>query len=286
MFILHPYLRTSRSVKALLEGFEKAGENAKIRVKTAPRNRNSIVIHWGVRPRNYDTSLFPQVNGGDLSTMSNKLRFFQHVGENCDLTPEWTTSEDCARGWEQPVVGRAALAASGGAGIHIWDPESDPDDGFPSGLPLYTRYQRKTAEYRCHVFRHPYRGQNQPGAGHGRLAMGDRGREEVSFTVRLVQQKVAKKDDNGVLLVKDWKVRNLENGFFFQKNNLVVPDQVISTAETFMTKYFPYMDFCALDLIYHKPSQTCLVLEGNTAPGLEGTTVDTYIQYFQEVKNA
>jgi hypothetical protein len=47
-----------------------------------------------------------------------------------------------------------------------------------------------------------------------------------------------------------------------------------------MAKHFAEMHFVALDVLYHQPSDTPVICEGNTAPGLENNTVDVYAQYF------
>lgn len=263
MFAIIPYLRNSRSVVALLEKFNNEGLPARVRIKSKPRNPRTLCIRWGVRDPLYDLHGLRVLNNIDLRILSDKLRFFKHVGKDSGLVPAWTTSDAEAREWGDIVVARYKTAASGGDGIVIWEPSSGAD--FPVGAPLYTRYQKKTDEYRCHVFKGP----------------------DGRHSVRLTQKKGAKLGEDGKAVgVKNWKIRNLENGFVFIKNNFVPPNEVTELASKFMATHFPDVHFCALDIIYHEPTKTALVLEGNTAPGLEGTTVDVYVDYFKEMKNA
>jgi glutathione synthase/RimK-type ligase-like ATP-grasp enzyme len=40
------------------------------------------------------------------------------------------------------------------------------------------------------------------------------------------------------------------------------------------------LDFGAVDVIWNERQQRAYVLEINSAPGLEGTTIDDYVRYF------
>lgn len=42
------------------------------------------------------------------------------------------------------------------------------------------------------------------------------------------------------------------------------------------------LDFGAVDVIWNQQKQMAYVLEINTAPGLEGTTLENYIKAFKE----
>jgi hypothetical protein len=256
MIVIHPYHRNSRSVQALIEAFEQHGIRAKVRVKTAPPG-GTWIINWGLRqPHLYrqpeDRSLnYP----GYLHNMTDKLRFFRRVGRDCVLVPEWTSNRAEAIGWDDVVVARFQTGASGGAGISIWEPNGN--DPFPEGAPLYTRYRKKTHEFRLHMFRSP---------------------ETGTFDIRDSQRKVRREGVEPTT----WRVRNLANGFVFKRNGVDLPEEVIRVAKELMSSYFSGIDFCALDVIYHEPTSRAFVLEGNTAPGLEGQTVETYTTYFIE----
>jgi hypothetical protein len=83
---------------------------------------------------------------------------------------------------------------------------------------------------------------------------------------------------------KSWDVRSHDNGFIFQaypqeKLNQL-PPEIFRVAKLGMEKHFPKMHFAALDILYHQPSNTAIICEGNTAPGLENNTVNVYARYF------
>lgn len=266
MISIHPYLRNSKSVVALLERAAERGVPMKVRIKTTPKK--GIIVNWGLRQPTKEFAgggllrKLPEINPRlALHTMTDKLRFFRHVGHDSGLVPEWTDSSDVAKQWDGDVVVRLKTAASGGEGLSIYTVD-DRRNGKPLiAAPLYTRYVKKADEYRCHIFRD----------------------EDGDFSIGLSQRKAAKRNEAGELIVKDWRVRNLENGFVFAKNDgHVLPAAVVQCCTDLMSRYFAELDFVALDVIYNKHDDKAYVLEGNTAPGLDGTTVDVYLNYFIE----
>jgi hypothetical protein len=261
MISIHPYLRNSRSVLALLALAEERKVPMKVRTKLGPLK--GIVVNWGMRkePLVYRNPVETLNEYGYLQLMTDKLRFFRHVGHDSGLVPDWTDSRDVAAGWEGDVVVRLKTAASGGEGLSI-STVDDRNNGKPLiAAPLYTKYVKKADEYRCHVFRD----------------------EEGGFSIGLSQRKAAKRNEAGELEVKDWRVRNLENGFVFAKNDgHILPDAVVKCVNDLMVNHFPGLDFVALDVIYNKHDDKAYVLEGNTAPGLDGTTTEVYLNYFME----
>lgn len=270
MISIHPYLRNSASVVALCGRAAERGIPMKVRIKTAPKR--GLVVNWGIRQPTQEFAagcikkgLLELNRRLALHTMTDKLRFFRHVGHDSGLVPEWTDSRDVASQWDGDVVVRLKTGASGGEGLSISTLEDRRNGVDLIAAPLYTRYVKKAEEYRCHVFR-------------------DR---EGDFSIGLSQRKAAKRNEAGELLVKDWRVRNLENGFVFAKNDgHVLPDVVVQCCLDLMRQYFSELDFVALDVVYNKHDNKAYVLEGNTAPGLDGSTIDVYLDYFQERMNA
>ena len=43
------------------------------------------------------------------------------------------------------------------------------------------------------------------------------------------------------------------------------------------------LDFGALDVVYNERDNKCYLIEANTAPGLEGSTLDLYANAFRSV---
>jgi glutathione synthase/RimK-type ligase-like ATP-grasp enzyme len=118
--------------------------------------------------------------------------------------------------------------------------------------PLYTRYIKKKEEYRIHVFQ------------------GD------AF---FVQRKARKKEvpDDQV----NWKVRNLAGGFIFANQNVEVDD--VARNEACNAVAALALDFGAVDIIRGTDGKY-YVLEVNTACGLEGTTLEKYVEKFQQFR--
>src|SRR5690606_32924060 len=77
----------------------------------------------------------------------------------------------------------------------------------------------------------------------------------------------------------NFMIRNHRNGFIFQRNEITIPADV----EVQATKAFEAsgLDFGAVDVIWNEHEGRAYVLEINSAPGLEGTTLDNYVAAFK-----
>lgn len=204
-----------------------------------------IVINWGSTkepPLNY-------YKGKILNPWlfvviaANKLNTFQELDEIS--TPDWTTSIDVAQGWSNNgsvVVARTKLTGHSGDGIIIVDKQQPVPDA-----PLYTKYVFKEKEFRVHV---------------------------VGKNVIDTQRKI--KDPTKEVL--NWKVRSHDNGFIFARNN-IDPDPARDELAVAATSALE-LDFGAVDIIQDKAG-AYYVLEINTAPGLEGQTVESYANAFR-----
>lgn len=255
--IIHPYRKGSKSVHNLKEYIRGRGLKFFLRYDAA--KPGAQVINWGSNPPVYDYRRCRAFLNDPKVTkvFTNKLHFFQHVeqhqGDN-QYIPSFMTRLDQAQDYldhAYTIVERHVLGGMSGEGIRIVEP-----GGELQQAPLYVKYEKKTDEFRIHIAK------NKAG----------------EFFILHHQKKVAR-DKNEV---KDWKVRNHDNGFFFQQHGYDVPDAVSGAALGIIRDCFPAVDFVALDVIYHKPSNRAYVLEGNTAPGLEGTSVEKYGDYFIE----
>lgn len=259
--IINPYKKGSRSAKNLKVMLNLNG--IKTLISDKPPRDGALILNWGNSTWTYppDPGRYTIINPAlEVGQMTNKLRFFQHVGHD-KTVPEWTTDPVEALDWKVKVVARQKLEASGGAGIVIWEPlekKADEWDKFPRA-PLYVKYENKTHEYRIH------------------MARGLRG---VGFYPLLVQRKIFVKSAETPQPLS-WEIRNHSNGFVFvQASGYPTPECVLTLAKEFMEKHFAGMHFAALDIIFHEKKNKCWVLEGNTAPGLEGNTLEVYRDYF------
>ena len=205
------------------------------------------LINWGntrlpARFRNATVINDPE----DVAVVTNKARFFLEVPH--ELTPWWTNRRDAARERMTRegtmMVCRRVLNGSGGAGIVVAHTPAELVDA-----PLYVEYIKKKDEYRIHIMN-----------GHV-----------------IDMQRKAKREG---VENPNWEVRNLEGGFIYARHNLDVPVPVTQAAERCMEALD--LDFGAVDVIYNAKANRAYVLEVNSAPGLEGTTVENYARGFRE----
>lgn len=255
--IINPYKTGSRSARNLKTVLNLNG--VKTLISSKPPRDGAVILNWGNSKFAYPLSgRYGLINHPfAVGIMTNKLRFFQHVGHD-KMVPEWTTDPAETIKWGGKGLARQKLEASGGAGIAIWESGNE----IPRA-PLYVKYENKTHEYRIHMARGLRSGSN--------------------FYPLLVQRKIFQRSAE-TPQPKSWEIRNHSNGFVFvQQSDYPTPECVPALAKAFMEKHFSGMHFAALDIIFHEkrpPGSRCWVLEGNTAPGLEGNTLSVYRDYF------
>ena len=144
------------------------------------------------------------------------------------------------------VVDRTQLNGHSGAGIVL---VTDKDGELPRA-PLYVKYVKKVKEFRVHV------------------AFGE---------VIDVQEKRQRADvPDG--FNRNFQIRNHHTGWVYCRENIEEPDGMRGMAIT--TVKHIGLDFGAVDIIYNRNQDACYVLEVNSAPGLEGTTVTKYAEVF------
>ena len=253
---IYSYNQGSQGAKVLAEALDcRVIKQANSTYKAKP---SKIVINWGA-------SVFPvHVQGskvfnapGVVGAMTNKLRFFNLMKDEVELPEFFTQPRDVALHFEQKipqdstVVCRQKLTGHSGEGIVLYTREQ-----YRSGIDiprasLYTKYVKKSAEYRVHCMK---------GLG-----------------IIDVQRKIKDPDRE----VTEWKIRNHNNGFIFARENLEVPGEVLEEA----LKCFDLtgLDFGALDIIWNNKEQKAYILEVNTAPGLTGTTLVNYVNAFKSI---
>ena len=251
-----PYKRASRSARAL-------GRATRIRRLNLVRTRlfnlwgNEVVINWGAGTEQFrnvfgDAEPCWVINKPEaVEIAQHKLRSleaFKEAGVNC---PAFTTDRDEAQAWVDEgriVVNRRLLRGNSGRGISLTGHEIEDGDHtgiVPWDVPLYTRYVPKFDEYRIHVW------------------MGD---------ILDVQQKRRRVTDNESGY--DNRIRNAASGWVFCRGEVAAPDAVLDAAKKAVEACG--LDFGAVDVGYTKSNSRACVYEVNTAPGLEGTTLDRY----------
>lgn len=240
-----PYKLGSKSAKLLAN---KLGV-LRVRDSYTPKLRDTI-INWG--KSNLITSYPANVinNPNAVRIASNKLLTYQTLDDGeVTYLPEWTTSKLEAEQWiteGYKVYCRTTLTGHSGSGIVI---ASTIDELVTA--PLYTRNSKSKYEYRVHVFK---------------------------GNVIDVQQKKKRSDWEGTSIPG---IRNFANGWVYAREgvecNSFVTDAAIHAVKTIG------LDFGAVDIAYNQHDGKVTLYEVNTAPGIEGTTLDNYAQAFKEL---
>jgi glutathione synthase/RimK-type ligase-like ATP-grasp enzyme len=215
--------------------------------KYIPRVDDTI-INWGSSniPRHLYKCKRIINNPTTVALVSNKLLFFHEVFNKGLSIPEWTEDPAVVKMWidkGKTVFARTVLNGHSGKGIVELKKGVDICKAS-----LYTVYIPKKEEYRVHI---------------------------VAGNVIHTQRKALRNDYNGP---KNWTIRSHANGFKFVygKDLGKVPDDVLQQARRAME--ICRLDFGAVDIIWNDKEKKAYVLEINTAPGLEGTTVQKYTE--------
>lgn len=252
-----PYKMGSKGATVLAEGLRMAGEKC-FKVfpdkKYIPRPLHTI-INWGSGDApNWDAGRATMLNHPYyVRGASNKLTAFRAMKEAGVSVPEFTTESDVARDWVhsgEKVVSRYKLQGHSGDGIEL----SGDYDTFihRPRPPLYVKYVKKQHEYRVHVF---------------------------NGNVIDVQMKRKKREvDNEEV---DYQVRNHANGWVYCRDGVNPHEDILSNATLSVAALG--LDFGAVDVIWNEYKQKAYVLEVNTAPGLEGTTLTKYVEAIKGV---
>jgi len=120
-----------------------------------------------------------------------------------------------------------------------------PEEIVPTA-PLYTKYIKKTREFRVHI------------VGETILSIVEKKR-----TFRVPDDEV------------NWQIRTFNNGWIYSRKNLKkIPQDVSLKAKEAMAIFG--LDFGAVDIVWSPEDRRSYVLEINTAPGLQGTTIYEY----------
>lgn len=251
-----PYRQGSRSARSLAEALPR-GMRLRLEGSRFRPRPDDVIINWG----NTNPPPLPRGPLGlyqfnylntpdDIVRASNKRTFLTLMQEqgNEDIIPRfWTNIADIPDD-AYPVVCRTVLAGHSGEGIVI---ANEPEELVAA--PLYVEYIKKQDEYRIHV--------------------GRRGEQSIIISQQQKRRREAVPDDD-----VNWQVRNLQNGFIYARENVNPPQQVLDAARQVLLS--TGLDFGAADVIWNNRHQRAYVLEVNTAPGLEGTTLTDYVRFF------
>lgn len=247
---IYSYNPGSESAKALAEALGIK------RIKHEGKDLNlkqSILINWGASKIERVMHGIKQILNMPecVAKATNKLHTFKALEEAEVSIPEFTTNKEEAIGFlqdgkDRAIVCRTKLTGHSGEGIVIAETAEQVVDA-----PLYTLYIKKKEEYRIHVM-------------HGE-----------AFFVQRKARKLEVADDQ-----VNWKVRNLAGGFIFANKDVEVAEE--AKQQAIMAVDALGLDFGAVDIIWNEKENKYYVLEVNTACGLEGTTLEKYVEQFKK----
>ena len=260
--IIIPYKIGSRSAKLLKESLVEDGVRC-FRKTTSdqfnPKNTDLILYYGGTDHLMYERTTTNNINRCRYIAQ-NKLSAFRVLKDNNIPTVEWTDSHTVALSWLEQgklIVGRRSLTGHSGQGIELYHADDVQGDAAIGGehecCPLFTIYMKKTYECRIHVF---------------------------NGTVIDAQIKKKVKDYEGET---NTYIRNHHTGWVYCREDFIPTDQCKQIAIDAVIAL--NLDFGAVDIIYNKYHNQYYVLEVNTAPGLEGTTLINYRKAIQRVIN-
>lgn len=177
-----------------------------------------------------------------------QYRWFQQQGLS---SLEFTTDRNQAMLWVSEgnvVFGRKYLNSSCGKGIVLFEPNTPVNNEH---CPVYTKYKKKKREFRVHVFKDK---------------------------VVMVCEKLRKKEFQGE---RDTKIRNLANGYVFVQNVVQEPEGLRALALA-ASRVSP-SDFKGVDIGYNEKQNDLFVIEVNSAPGIQGSNVNKYVEAITHV---
>lgn len=251
---IYPYQLYSEGARALAISLDT------ICVKPDGRYRprvNDLIINWGnsTIPIWYQQTNIEQILNHPLNVAQaiNKLTTLQLLQRSGIPTPQWTTSRDRALNWHyngETVVERHNLIGSKGDGIEIVTGIDDIEGTQLGQAPLYTKLIPRAREYRVHVF--------------------------DGQVIDLQQKKRREGNDS------DGTIKNLDNGWVFVRDDITPPPRNMFDISVSAVQALG-LDFGGVDIIT-KDGQ-CYVLEVNCAVGLEGATINSYLNAINRYAN-
>ncbi len=246
-----PYKMGSQSGRTLSEALRARGQVVhRVRRDSATYRlrRSHTLVNWGCSSITAAIGLNILNEPANVQAASNKLTAFGLMQRAGVSIPEFTADREYAvnewMGENIPFLVRTTLNGHSGAGIHYIEAGTDALEDL-SG-PLYVKYIKKQSEYRVHVFK-----------------------DEV---IDIQQKRKRQETDNEDV---NYQVRSHDNGWVFCRDGITEPQGIRELAIAAVRSLG--LDFGAVDIIYNARQSQCYVLEVNTAVGLAGSTVDSYV---------
>lgn len=236
------------------------------KIKPTHYKTDDIIINWGLTDIPWLSLInkpYRLINSLEaVKNSSNKLKSFDLFKENGDIPHPtvFINKEEVELHLDSNpndiIFCRTLLSSSSGKGITVARNKEEIVDA-----PLYTLYIRKKWEYRVHI---------------------------AFDKVIHIQQKrkltTEQLEERGII-ERNSLIRNLDNGYIYS-NNLDANETILSKLNTVSLDAITSigLNFGAVDLIV-KENGLVYVLEVNSAPGIEGTTLSKYVEAFQQAFN-
>jgi hypothetical protein len=247
--------RGSKGLADVVALLKERGHQAKRTKLSGSRYRGSeshTIINWGATSKGNLTRAVPIFNRPECVGLAvSKLQTMKRLSSSGmgQYIPKWTDSLTEATRWftegsSDKVYCRTLTRSSQGRGIVIAHSIEEL-----VGAPLFTSYVPSDREIRVHVFQ--------------------------GVVIDFAQKKKMsseRREAEGIESVND-DVRSHENGWVFAREGISINDIVKQVAIQSVSALG--LDFGAVDIII-TPQGVPKVLEINTAPGLEGTTLESY----------
>lgn len=221
----------------------KLGSSSLKRLQQALTNKVGYKVFRSKTPRNNRKNLVY----GDCKDKLTQYEWFKaHDIPSLTFTKEY----EVAKTWlqENPCVvfARKLTKACEGKGIVVAEtPEQVPY------APVYTLYKKKKKEYRVHVFQDK---------------------------VVSVLEKRKRKGFEGE---RNTRIRNTANGYVFCSTDVVEPPGLRELA--IKASRVTGSDFKGVDIGWNEKLNELFVIEVNSAPGIEGSNIDKYVEAITNV---
>lgn len=205
--------------------------------------RSDTIINWGSSTPPHFRWMEQDLNKPHaIALASNKLETFKEFrSSSFTHVPDWTTNPSEAQHWLDlgfKTYCRKLLSSHSGNGIIVCN-----DGDTLVSAPLYTLHTKHKDEYRVHVFKGEAIDIQQKRKSFGRSTTSS-------------------------------GIRNHTNGWVYTRDNCNPPSDLVNAS--IKAVELLGLDFGAVDIGHRLRDNKFFVFEVNTAPGLEGTTLQRY----------
>ena len=205
--------------------------------------RSDTIVNWGSSTPPHFRWMEQDLNKPHaIALASNKIKTFTELEcKGFEHIPQYTISKDIAKHLIEmgdTIYCRSTVTGHSGRGIVIASNSNELINA-----PLYTVKTKHRDEYRVHIFK---------------------------GEVLDVQKKKRKLGLNG----SSSGIRNHSSGWVYARTDVAIPDMLCPIA--IQAVELLGLDFGAVDIGHKVNDNKFFVFEVNTAPGLEGSTLDKY----------